>query len=202
MAERRDDDAVSRAPLRGWSGPRARRRRVPSIVSVLTRTGRLDHHAVSLTGLPAGRRHASGGSSPCNSVVVLVAEVAQRAEDRVRARVWPRPQRLVCLTMSQSSSSSARSAAVALAWSRSAPAGRASARCRRGTECTCRTTRSMQNSMKNRATSTMLDGLVHDDHAARAHDRADLRERFVVDRRCRDARPGCSRRTGRRSAPP
>ena len=35
--------------------------------------------------------------------------------------------------------------------------------------------------MKYLATSTMHECLVHDDHAARTHDRADLGERLVVD---------------------
>ena len=58
----------------------------------------------------------------------------------------------------------------------------------------------MQNSMKNRATSTMLVGVVHDDHAARTHDGAELAERFVIHRRVEMLRPECSRRKGRRSA--
>ena len=41
----------------------------------------------------------------------------------------------------------------------------------------------MQNSMKNRATSTMRVRLVHDDHAAGTHDGAELAERFVIDGR-------------------
>ena len=39
----------------------------------------------------------------------------------------------------------------------------------------------MQNSMKNRATSTMHDAFIHDDHAARAHDGADAGQRIVID---------------------
>ena len=61
---------------------------------------------------------------------------------------------------------------------------------------------SMQNSMKNRATSTM--------HAVSSITimppepmiEPSCGQRLVVDRQCRGARPGCSRRTGRRSAPP
>ena len=44
--------------------------------------------------------------------------------------------------------------------------------------------------------------LVHHDHAARAHDRADLVERVVVDRHIQVLAPGCSRRRGRRSGRP
>ena len=52
----------------------------------------------------------------------------------------------------------------------------------------------MQNSMKNRATSTMQTVSSITIMPARAHDRADLRERLVVDRHvqvlCRDAAAG------------
>jgi hypothetical protein len=46
------------------------------------------------------------------------------------------------------------------------------------------------------------DGLVHDDEPARAHHRAERPQVLVVDRGVEEARPGCSRRTARRSARP
>ena len=44
--------------------------------------------------------------------------------------------------------------------------------------------------------------LVHDDHAAGAHDRPDLGQRLVIDGRVEERRRGCSRRRARRSGPP
>ena len=61
---------------------------------------------------------------------------------------------------------------------------------------------SMQNSMKNARHLDHVRVLIHDDHAARAHDRAELRQRLVIDRRVEHVRRECSRRKGRRSAPP
>ena len=115
--------------------------------------------------------------------------------------VWPRPHRLVLRTMSQSSSSFARSRAVALR------SRILSSRC---SICTVPARQgmhlpqdsSMQNSMKNRAISTMFVRVVHHDHAAGTHDGTELGERFVIHRRVQIFARECSRRRGRRSGRP
>ena len=160
---------------------------VPSIVRVLTRRGRSCHHlAVSI----AGRRPA-GQTLVLDVGQVLVAEVAQGAEDRVR-RAWPRPHRLVFFTMSHSSSSSARSS-----HGRPAPP-------------VILSSRSYIWAVPDAARNALAAGfapaefhevlghvhharrVVHHDHAARAHDGADLGQRLVVDgmsRNCSGMQP-------------
>ena len=175
LAERRDLDAVLAARPRGSSARRRPRR--GGRRSCRVETGSCRHLLRSELQMPAGHARSTTFAH------VLVAEVPQRAHAPGSERAWPSPHRLVALDhRRQSSSSCSRSRERRLAHGDRVEQVGASASVptRHGTHLPHDSSR--QKPMKNLATSTMQRRVVHHDHAARAHDRADPRQRLVVDR--------------------